>query len=84
VDRQGAAFTVTPPRVSVVDATGAGDAFRAGMLCGLLKGLDLPRSACLGAAAGALKVGFIGAATTLPELGEVERLADQLEVTSIQ
>jgi sugar/nucleoside kinase (ribokinase family) len=83
VDRSGAAFTVTPPRVTAVDATGAGDAFRAGMLYGLLKGWDLPHSVCLGAAAGALKVGFIGAATTLPALSEVEKLAGQLEITTV-
>ncbi len=82
VDRDGAAFTVTPPIVTAVDATGAGDAFRAGMLYGLLKGLDLPHSVCLGAAAGALKVGFIGAATTLPALSEIEKLAGQLEITA--
>jgi len=83
VDRQGSAFTVTPPRVSVIDATGAGDAFRAGLLFGLLRGLDLPRSVCLGAAAGALKVGFLGAATSLPELPEIEALADTIRVQPV-
>jgi len=41
--------------------------------------LDLPRSVCLGAAAGALKVGFLGAATSLPELRQIEGLADTLQ-----
>lgn len=83
LDKQGTAFSVTPPKVIPVDATGAGDAFRAGLLYGLLKGLDLPRSVCLGAAAGALKVGFIGAATALPRLEEVEALAQTLVVKSL-
>jgi len=82
LDQQGNAFTVTPPKVTPVDATGAGDAFRAGMLYGLCKGLDLPRSVCLGAAAGALKVGFVGAATTLPKLSAVEGLANTLAVSA--
>lgn len=78
IDGLGAAFTVKPPPVNVVDATGAGDAFRAGLLYGLFKGLGLARSVCLGAAAGALKVGFLGAATTLPQPSEIEALAGTL------
>ena len=82
LDRQGAAFTITPPKVTPIDATGAGDAFRAGLLYGLLKGLDLPRSACMGVAAGSLKVEFTGAATTLPELYDIETLSNTLAVKS--
>lgn len=80
LDQAGIAFTVTPPKVTPVDATGAGDAFRSGLLYGLVRGLDLPRSVCLGVAAGALKVGFIGAATTLPKLNEINELASTLTV----
>jgi sugar/nucleoside kinase (ribokinase family) len=80
LDKKGAAFTVRPPKVTSVDSTGAGDAFRAGLLYGLLKGLDLPRSVCLGVATGALKVGFIGAATTLPKLDEIKTLSSTLAV----
>ena len=83
LDKNGAAFTVMPPKVTSVDATGAGDAFRAGLLYGLLKGLDLPRSVCMGVATGALKVGFIGAATSLPKLSEIETLSSTLAVTSV-
>jgi adenosine kinase len=35
----------------VVDPTGAGDAYRAGLLAGLLRGLDLPQAARMGALA---------------------------------
>ncbi len=84
LDKARIAFTVTPPKVTPVDATGAGDAFRSGLLFGLIKGLDLPHSVCLGVAAGALKVGFIGAATTLPQLIEIESLAATLLVKSTQ
>jgi sugar/nucleoside kinase (ribokinase family) len=78
IDRDGSTFTVRPPQVEPVDATGAGDAFRAGLLAGILRGRSLPRSVCWGVAAGALKVGRIGAATDPAPLEEVVVLADTL------
>jgi len=82
VDKGGKAFTVKPPAVKVNDATGAGDAFRAGLLYGLTQGKDLRESVCLGTAAGSLKVGHFGAATTLPAVEEITRIANGLEVES--
>jgi sugar/nucleoside kinase (ribokinase family) len=79
LDRTGAAFTVLPPRVEAVDATGAGDALRAGLLFGLAQDWDLPRAVCLGVAAGSLAVQQFGAATTLPALDEVAALAATLQ-----
>ncbi len=79
VDAQGNGFTVEPPAVNAVDATGAGDAFRAGLLYGLLQGFDLPRSLCWAVACGSLKVQNLGAATTLPDLKEIEALANSLQ-----
>lgn len=49
-----------PFRVEAVDATGAGDAFAAGFLAGVLNGLSLEASAQLGNAAGALVVTQVG------------------------
>ncbi|HEX8833452.1 MAG TPA: carbohydrate kinase family protein [Abditibacteriaceae bacterium] len=46
--------------VKAIDATGAGDAFAAGFLCGVLRGLDLKACARLGNAAGALCVTRVG------------------------
>jgi sugar/nucleoside kinase (ribokinase family) len=80
IDRDGAEFTVRPPVVTAVDATGAGDAFRSGLLAGLVRGLDLRTSVCWGAAAGALKVQRVGAATEVPALEEVVELASNLSV----
>ena len=77
--RRVAAFTIDPPSVAAVDATGAGDAFRSGLLYGLSRGLDLPRSLCWAVAAGSLKVRNLGAATTLPEFKEIEALANSLQ-----
>lgn len=79
LDAQGNGFTIQPPETMAIDATGAGDAFRAGLLYGLLRGFDLPRSLCWGVAAGTLKVRSLGAATTLPGFQEIEALADSLQ-----
>jgi sugar/nucleoside kinase (ribokinase family) len=79
VDAQGRGFTLQPPRVEAVDATGAGDAFRSGLLYGLSRGLDLPRSLSWAVAAGSLKVRSLGAATTLPDFKEIESLANSLQ-----
>jgi sulfofructose kinase len=79
LDAQGNGFTVQPPATVAIDATGAGDAFRAGVLCGLLRGFDLPRSVCWGVATGSLKVRNLGAATTLPRFKEIETLANSLQ-----
>ncbi len=51
---------VPPFSVAAVDATGAGDAFAAGFLAGLLNGFSLEKSAQLGNAAGALVVTKVG------------------------
>ena len=79
LDERGNGFIIQPPSATAVDATGAGDAFRAGLLYGLLNGMDLPQSLCWACAAGSLKVGNIGAATTLPEFKEIEALAGSLK-----
>ena len=80
LDAQGNGFTIQPPATMAQDATGAGDAFRAGLLYGLVRGFDLPRSLCWAVAAGSLKVKNVGAATTLPGFSEVETLASHLQV----
>ncbi|HEX9996078.1 MAG TPA: carbohydrate kinase family protein [Abditibacterium sp.] len=51
---------VAPFSVAALDATGAGDAFAAGFLCGVLQGFDLQTSARLANAAGALCVTRVG------------------------
>ena len=79
LDAQGNGFTIQPPTTTPVDATGAGDAFRAGLLYGLLHGFDLPRSLRWAVACGSLKVRNVGAATTLPGLQEIEALAGSLQ-----
>ena len=64
-------FPAFPP-VAVVDSTGAGDAFRAGTIHGLIQGKDLIHSIRFGAAAASLKVAHLGATENVPSLIEVE------------
>jgi sugar/nucleoside kinase (ribokinase family) len=82
LDRAGQQFWVRPPSVPVVDATGAGDAFKAGLLYGLAQGWDMPRAVAWGVAAGALKVGRLGAGSEPASVVEVEALARGLTITT--
>lgn len=56
--------------VQAIDATGAGDAFVAGFLVGVVKGWDLEQTGRLANAAGALCVTAIGATTGVKSLEE--------------
>lgn len=53
-------WRIPPFRVRAVDATGAGDAFAAGFLAGVLHGFEVPRCAELGNAVGACCVTAVG------------------------
>lgn len=55
--------TIPAPTVKVVDTTGAGDAFAAGMIAALLDGKHLPEACLAGNLAGARAVGVLGAVT---------------------
>ena len=67
----------------VVDSTGAGDAFRAGTLCGLSNGLSLRQAISIGSAAGMLSTRGEGALGGLADVAEISKLqADQPDVTA--
>ncbi|CAK0890887.1 unnamed protein product [Prorocentrum cordatum] len=63
------------PGGRVVDATGAGDSFRAAFATGLVEGRPLEECLRLAAAAGALAVSRLGAIPSLPTREECEQLA---------
>lgn len=62
-----------PFQVAAVDATGAGDAFAAGFLCGLMRGFDLRGCAQLGNAVGALCVTQVGTVAGVRSLEATQR-----------
>jgi len=63
-----------PPRVDVVDGTGAGDAFTACLLVSLLEGRDPPEALERACAAGALAASRPGAQPSLPTAPEIEEI----------
>lgn len=65
---------ITPPG-EVVDTTGAGDCFLGGLLCGLLRGMDVADAGRLGAAAGACCVTALGATEGVADYRQVATLA---------
>jgi ribokinase len=65
---------VKPYQVKVVDTTGAGDAFCAGFLYGLIRGKDLHTCAKLGNFVASRCIADVGARKGLPTLSELQRL----------
>jgi adenosine kinase len=56
----------------VVDPTGCGDAYRAGLLYGVAHGWDWPTAGKLGAVMGAIKIAHRGAQNHAPAREEIE------------
>lgn len=70
---------ITAPsyRVQAVDGTGCGDAFDAGLLCGILRGWDMERTARFANAVGALCVTAVGATAGIRSLAQAERFLQE-------
>lgn len=68
--RSGEEFSVPILPVNAIDALGAGDAFVAGFLTGIVRGWDLERSARLATAVGACCVTALGATTGIRSFEE--------------
>jgi sugar/nucleoside kinase (ribokinase family) len=85
IDGSGAAgparHQVSLPPVVPADTTGAGDCFNAGLIAGLLDGMDLPRAAALGCAAGALSTAAPGGTASAPYRTAAVRLASTATIT---
>jgi sugar/nucleoside kinase (ribokinase family) len=63
------------PLPKIVDTTGAGDAFAAGVVTGYLEGMDWEESVRLGSAVAAIKIGYLGARSGLPDRETVRKLS---------
>jgi sugar/nucleoside kinase (ribokinase family) len=70
-----------PPPVTPVDATGAGDCFNAGVIAGLLGGLDLAGAVALGCAVGAASTQAAGGTASCPDLPTAQALARGVTVS---
>jgi sugar/nucleoside kinase (ribokinase family) len=85
VDGSGAGgqdrYQVSLPPVVPADTTGAGDCFNAGLIAGLIDGMDLPRAAALGCAAGALSTAAPGGTAAAPDRTVAVRLASTASIT---
>jgi sugar/nucleoside kinase (ribokinase family) len=74
VVRGDEALRLPADRVRVVDSTGAGDAFDAGFICGLLGGRGLAESLAMAVACGTLSTRAIGGVDGQATLEEAEAL----------
>jgi sugar/nucleoside kinase (ribokinase family) len=68
-------YRASLPPATPVDTTGAGDCFNAGLLAGLLRGLDLPSAVALGCAVGAASTAAAGGTGSCPDLPTALALA---------
>jgi sugar/nucleoside kinase (ribokinase family) len=73
-------YLASPPPVSPVDATGAGDCFNAGLLAGLLHGYQPAEALALGCAAGAASTQGIGGTGSSPGLTTALAMARNVAV----
>jgi len=76
----GKTVVVTPPQVKVIDSTGAGDVFKAGLLYGLAQDWTLEDTLQFAVAAGAAKVQRKGATRTPAPLSDIEQLVSKIEL----
>jgi sugar/nucleoside kinase (ribokinase family) len=65
----------------VEDATGAGDAYRAGFFAGLQNGADLERCGLIGSATASYIVEKKGPQTNIPTWDEIEERIERLQST---
>ena len=73
----------TPPPLTPVDTTGAGDCFNAGLLTGLLRGLEFPEALALGCAVGSASTQGVGGTGRCVDLASARDLARQVTVRPV-
>jgi len=73
-------YLATPPPMTPADTTGAGDCFNAGLLAGLLNGLEPPAALALGCATGAASTQGVGGTGRATDLATALALAGDVAV----
>jgi sugar/nucleoside kinase (ribokinase family) len=76
-------YRATPPPLRPVDTTGAGDCFNAGLLAGLLNGLQPPEALALGCATGAASTQGVGGTGRATDLTAALALAAEVPVRPV-
>ena len=72
VSSDGALFSATPPRLEVVDTTGAGDAFVGALAAALVRGASMRDALGCAVAAGTLACTIAGAQPSLPDRAAID------------
>ncbi len=67
-------------QVPLVDPSGCGDCFNAGLVAALLRGWELPRVLEFGSAVGALGATTLGCTNGVPEFANVERFIEENQI----
>ncbi len=70
--------------IDVVDTTGCGDAFTAGLIAGLHRGWDLERAARLGGTCGALVAGGLGSDAGIVDWDQTVRAMDTIPLRALR
>ena len=68
---------LTAPSVAIIDGSGAGDAFAAGLIVGILEGWPLERSLTFASEVGALAYTALGCTDGIPDRQRVSELVEQ-------
>ena len=76
-------FRATPPKVSVVDTVGAGDAFCAGFAAGITSGRPLVDAVRFAVACGSHATTIRGAQPSMPALHDAERLFPSVGIDTV-
>lgn len=79
-DDKGKVFEIRGLSAEVIDSTGAGDAFDAGFIYGVLKGWKLGDATKLGTLLAYLTVQKVGARSAILPLEEIKRMAEDLKL----
>lgn len=80
---QGECCKLEPNPISVVDVTGAGDAFWSGLLSGLLSGSSPLEAARLGQAVAEFKIGMVGPVVEFPDKKTLNEKALTIRVSPL-